>query len=380
MTIVVFAGGGSGGHLFPGIAVAEELVRRNPECECLFIGSNRAIEAEIIRPYGFRHQGLCVPSSSAFYRSPLRSAKSFWQGYRLSSRLIDASKPRVVVGLGGNFSVPTILAAARRKIPILLLEQNAVLGRANRLLLPLAHHLCLSYAQTSVPGRYVSRVSMTGNPVRREIVRARPRGLNSDRSCLLILGGSQGAKAINEVVLRALSRLGPTLSGWQIVHQTGKEELEVVRSRYRNAGILATVVPFLSEIGSIYSQTALAISRAGGTTLAELAGHSIPAILIPYPGSIRDHQAWNAKQYEQAGGAVTVPQLSDLEATAHRLCEVLPSLLKDRDSRAKRGNAMFSLACPGASERVADLIQGYCSGVGSSTADCGTSRSVARAS
>jgi UDP-N-acetylglucosamine--N-acetylmuramyl-(pentapeptide) pyrophosphoryl-undecaprenol N-acetylglucosamine transferase len=195
----------------------------------------------------------------------------------------------------------------------------------------------------------------------------------------LILGGSQGAKAINEVVLRALSRLGPWLSDWQIVHQTGNEEWEIVKSGYRESGIPATVVPFLNDIGSIYSQTALAISRAGGTTLAELAGHSIPAILVPYPGSIRDHQELNAKQYEQAGGAVTVPQNSDLEVTADRLRELLSPLLMDGNLRAMRGKAMFSLACPGASQRVADLVQRYCLGGDSAMADGGT-KDLARAS
>lgn len=380
MTTIVFAGGGSGGHVFPGIAVAEELVGRNPKCRCLFVGSNRAIEAEMVKPYGFEHQGLSAPCSTAFYKTPFRAARSFWQAYRVAAAFLDQTNPRVVVGLGSSSSVPVVLAAARRKIPILLLEQNAVLGRANRLVLPLAHHLCLSYAQTAMPARYAAVAVHTGNPVRSEIASHVPRRSPSDQPCLLILGGSQGARAINEIALGALDRLVPQLSDWHVVHQTGAEELDAVKSAYASRGVSATVSPFLNEIGAIYSRTALAISRAGGTTLAELALHSIPAVLIPYPCAIRDHQTRNARQCEQAGGAVAVPQLGNPAAIVDRLCEILPALLADPKLRMMREKAMFSLACPDASERVADLVERYCSAVHMFSADGITKGDWARAS
>jgi UDP-N-acetylglucosamine--N-acetylmuramyl-(pentapeptide) pyrophosphoryl-undecaprenol N-acetylglucosamine transferase len=276
----------------------------------------------------------------------------FSRAYRAALSHVDAFKPEVVVGLGGGFSVPAVLAAARRRIPIILLEQNAVLGRANRMLLPLAHHVCLSYAKTAMPSRSASRASFTGNPLRNQILRTRTDGAKAERKCLLILGGSQGAKALNEVVVKAFARLKPLLADWRIVHQTGRETLDGVVSAYRDLGIQATVVPFLEDIGLIYAQTGLAISRAGGTTLAELAVHAIPSVLIPYPNSVRDHQAHNARQCEESGGAAAIPQSADLELTARRLCECLPALLNRSEVREARGHSSLAIAGPEASERV----------------------------
>lgn len=380
MTTILFAGGGSGGHLFPGIAVAEELARRNPRCECVFAGSKRPIEAQILGPRGFRHWGLDVPASSSFFRSPLRAAKSFWRAYQSAAAFIEESNPRLVVGLGGSFSVPTVLAASRRSVPIILLEQNAVLGRANRMLLRFADHVCLSFAKTPLPSRYRPITSITGNPVRSQILAAKSQDLKADRSGLLILGGSQGARAVNGAVLGAFARLRPMLAGWRIIHQTGAEELEVVRSGYAGLGVSATVLPFFEDMGAIYSQTALAFSRAGGTTLAELAAHSVPSVLIPYPGSVRDHQALNARQYADAGGAVAIPQRGDLNLTIESLCEVLPPLLTHPNLRSLRGKAMFSLASPDASQKVADLALRYCSHFPPSSVESISQQNLARAS
>ncbi len=359
MTTIVFAGGGSGGHLFPGVAVAEELRRIKPHCEIAFVGSDRSIEIRILEPFGFRHRSLSVPRLRSLLRFPLATANSFWKAYHTAVSIIREMDPAVVVGLGGGYSAPTVLAASRRSIPIILLEQNAVLGRANRFLLPFANRLCLSFPQTRVPSRYAAITSVTGNPLRREIVSTAVNDFASESNGLLVLGGSQGAMSLNEVVLQALSPIKDLLYSWRLIHQTGVEDVSRVKAAYAELGITASVVPFLDNISSIYSRTTLAITRGGGTTLAELAMHSIPPIIVPYPGSIRNHQTLNAQAYERAVAARHVPQLSNTKLTANCLCEALVPLLSDRGLHSSLGRSMFSMASANAAHLVAEMILGY---------------------
>jgi UDP-N-acetylglucosamine--N-acetylmuramyl-(pentapeptide) pyrophosphoryl-undecaprenol N-acetylglucosamine transferase len=178
---------------------------------------------------------------------------------------------------------------------------------------------------------------------------------------LLVLGGSQGARALNEIVLRALARVKPWPENWRVVHQTGTQDSERVSAAYRQFGIPATVLPFFSDIGSVYSQATLVISRAGGTTLSELAVHSLPSVLIPYPGSVRNHQTLNALEFERAGAAVHIPQDSNLEIPMHRLCEILLSLMGDSTASLLKRQPTFPFPRFNASQAVAELILNYCS-------------------
>ncbi len=170
MTTILFAGGGSGGHLYPGIAVAEELTLLEPSLHCLFVGSDRPIEHQILTPTGFEHAALPVSPSSQFLSAPFFSAFSNWLAYRAAREILARNSPSAVIGLGGFASVPVVLAAWRRKTPVLLLEQNAVLGRANRFLLPVASRLCLSLPRTPIPSRYRDIAVLMGNPVRRDVI------------------------------------------------------------------------------------------------------------------------------------------------------------------------------------------------------------------
>jgi len=355
---ILFAGGGSGGHLFPGIAVAEELERQCPSCQCVFAGSNREIEKEIFQRYGYDHFPLALAPSSDFLKSPFTFLLANWRAYRSAEELINRTSPDGIVGLGGFASLPVVLAGWRRGVPVVLMEQNAVLGRANRLLLPAARQICLSYPQTPLPGRSRRKSRVTGNPVRRQIIDSirDARDRTNDRRTLLILGGSQGAVGVNEAFLKVLPKMRTEFSDWRIGHQTGSKHYESVRGTYCRLGIQVDVSPFFEEMGSIYAKADLVLARAGGTTLAELAVHNLPAVLIPYPGSIRNHQELNAEHYARSGGAVVLPQSQVVEQTARQLGECLEPLLTDPRQRASMRSKMRELSRPDAARDVAEAI------------------------
>ena len=355
----VFSGGGTGGHLFPGIAVAEELLARDNAARIVFAGSERAVETEIIADHGYDHRPLPVEPFATLRRSPLRFAWRNWRAMRVATQWLRREQPVVVIGLGGFASVPIVLAASRLRIPVILLEQNVVPGRATRWLLSRAALVCLSFEATaqSLPFRCV--VCVTGNPVRRRIVQLLSTSVESNpqqRPTLLVLGGSQGAHALNAAMLHAGEALREPLSGWNIVHQTGKQQAEQVRQRYEQLGMQCLVEPFFNDLPGWYRRASVVISRAGATTLAELACAGCPAILVPYPNSLGDHQLLNARAFESAGAARIVEQHREPNATADSLVAQLSSVLLDHSSRNKMQQAMRSLAKPQAARNVADNL------------------------
>ncbi len=362
MGTVLFAGGGSGGHLFPGVAVAYELARQDFASRSIFVGSDRAIENHILDQYQLEQVALPFRPSTAFLKSPWSAVVSNYRAYRSARSLIERTSPSVVVGLGGFASVPTVLAAWRSGIPIVLLEQNAVLGRANHWLLRFADRICLSFPDTPLPHRQgLDKAVVTGNPLRREIVdssKSASRGPDAVPT-LLVLGGSQGAVGVNEATVQALANLQDAVRGWRIVHQAGVQQVEWVKQAYAKLDIEPVCDAFFENMDVRYQEADLVISRAGGTTLAELAVHGLPAVLIPYPGSIRNHQQRNAEYYADGSGAVLVEQSGEPAQTADVLAEALSPLLTQPDRRATMHHAMRSLARPEAASLVAEIVQGY---------------------
>lgn len=359
MTTIAFAGGGSGGHLFPGVAVAAELNRRDPAIRSVFVGSERNLEKKILQARRFEHFPLSAVPSSAFLRSPFASVANNWNAFRSSLRLLDSLRPEVVIGLGGFASVPLVVGAWRRQIPILLLEQNAVLGRANRFLLPFCQAVCLSFPNTPIPVRYRSKIRLTGNPVREEFYP--PASLTIEQTkeppTLLIMGGSQGATAVNRAVLDVFPRIQEELAGWRVIHQTGTQQQKVVSEEYERLGFPAEVISFIEDIQTIYRKAKLVVSRAGGTSLAEFAACGLPAVLIPHPHAIRDHQKRNAEYYTENGGAILTEQSSGLVDVLSRN---LRFLLLDQRRCELMGKAMSTLARPQAAGDVVDLVLSLC--------------------
>ena len=350
----LFAGGGTGGHLLPGIAVARKLIARNSSTRVLFVGSQRPLERQLVEAHHCSHQGLLLAGLPLLRRNPFRFGWTNWQACRTAAKLLDQERPQVVIGLGGLASVPLVLAAARRKIPIVLLEQNVIPGRATRWLSRLAQTVCTTFGETARLLPACAEVVQTGNPVREEIAAlaaartVAPPGI----STLLILGGSQGAEGLNQGVLHLIRSNTEAFRGWQIVHQTGANQCQQVREAYRSLQLDSVVEPFFHDLTPWYRQATAVISRAGATTLAELACAGLPTVLVPYPHSADNHQLRNAEVFAAAGGAVTVGQGGAADQTGRSLAEVLLPVLADESRRAAMREGMWKLARPEARERV----------------------------
>jgi UDP-N-acetylglucosamine--N-acetylmuramyl-(pentapeptide) pyrophosphoryl-undecaprenol N-acetylglucosamine transferase len=360
---ILFAGGGTGGHLFPGIAVADELQRRDPQTRIVFIGSSRSIESTIVAEHGLEHRILPVEPLTMLRRNPLRFVYRNWQAIRMASQLVRELNPSAVIGLGGYASAPLAFVASRRRIPVILTEQNVIPGRTTRWISRFATNVCISFPDTNSRLPRARQITLTGNPVRSEIaslVDLNP-DLNeaSSSNCpvLLILGGSQGADSLNVAVLAAVHAHAAELAGWKIVHQTGPRNVDDVRKAYSEWGVPAEVESFFNDMSARYRDASLVISRSGATTLAELACAGHASILLPYPHAADDHQKANARVFVDHQAAVLVEHAESPEKTAIALEKELVCLLKDVERRRQMGRAAKSLARPNAARNIADVIE-----------------------
>jgi UDP-N-acetylglucosamine--N-acetylmuramyl-(pentapeptide) pyrophosphoryl-undecaprenol N-acetylglucosamine transferase len=360
---VVFAGGGTGGHLFPGLAVAEQLDRADRPVRVTFVGSGNEFERAAVARAGREYLPVrCRPLPA----SPLEAMRFLcdnFSGYREASRYLRQENVAVVVGLGGYASVPMARAALKHEVPLLLLEQNAVPGRATSWLSPSAAAVCAAFPQVRSALNLDETLRVTGNPLRREFSRlSQPVGpcratkSKDEPFRLIVLGGSSGAETLNGQVPRALYKLRGRLKGWQIVHQTGPRGWEATRELYRKFGLRAVVVPFIEQMAHMLAGSDLAISRAGGTVLAELAVTGVPAVLVPYPHATDDHQRKNADLFTTAGACVTVDARDLTCRLDDRLAAVLNELVLDTLRRKRMGEIMRGFARPRAAEQVARLV------------------------
>jgi UDP-N-acetylglucosamine--N-acetylmuramyl-(pentapeptide) pyrophosphoryl-undecaprenol N-acetylglucosamine transferase len=356
---VLIAGGGTGGHLYPGIAVAQRLMRRG-DCEVLFVGSRRGIESRVLEPFGFRYRGI---ESRALPRrlslGLLGALASYAAGFLASLVLCLRFRPDVVVGTGAYASAPVVLAGKFCRRPCVLLEQNSVPGRTNRLLARIADEVHLSFAESR---RYFQRkdnLKLTGNPVREGIVRrdrvpvAERYGLALEKSTLLVFGGSRGARRLNQAVVDALPLL-ERVRKLQIIIQTGQDDYAWVKAELEKSRIRAVVAPFLSDIAEAYCLADLVLCRAGATTLAEITACGLPAVLVPYPHAADDHQLRNAEKLVAVGAAELV---LDEELTGKRLARVVRRLVMNEHQLRRMAVRSRMVARPSAAERVASSIE-----------------------
>ncbi|MGD9722607.1 MAG: undecaprenyldiphospho-muramoylpentapeptide beta-N-acetylglucosaminyltransferase [Pirellulales bacterium] len=354
---VVFAGGGTAGHLFPGLAVAEALRHAAPHVRITFVGGGKPFEIEQVRRAGFEYTTIpCRPLPRKALET-LRFLTDQFNGYYAARRLLREQHVSLVVGLGGYASVPAGRAAARLGVPYILLEQNAVPGRATRWLAPGAEMVCAAIEGIRPRLKHDCRVRLTGNPLRGEFLQARvPVQLLSDRlnriRRLVVLGGSGGSQTLNQQVPMALYKAGAALHDWQIIHQTGAHHVAGTGMLYRKLGIRATVAPFIENLPQVLRASHLAISRAGGTTLAELAVSRLPAIVLPYPQATDDHQRKNADVYAAAGAVRTLDQRELAGRLDNHLASVIVELSTAPRLRVRMAEAMARLARPGATREV----------------------------
>jgi UDP-N-acetylglucosamine--N-acetylmuramyl-(pentapeptide) pyrophosphoryl-undecaprenol N-acetylglucosamine transferase len=356
MLSVLIAGGGTGGHLYPGIAVARELLARQPDATVTFVGTAAGIEARVIPREGFpleliRSAGLKGKSIGALARGvallPL--------GALDAARVIGRTRPSVVLGVGGYSSGPVVMLAAVRGIPTLLMEQNAIPGVTNRSLARFVRAAAVTYEQT-IPF-FGAKAFVAGNPVRPEFfetqgaydVHSQPPGA----ARILVFGGSQGAHAINMAMVEAAARLAAAAPRLAITHQTGERDVEIVRDGYRRAGAEARVEPFLFAMDREMKSADLVVCRAGATTLAELTAAGRPSILIPLPTATDDHQRRNAEALVAQGAARMIEQR---ELTGDRLAAEIVGLAADVSARVEMSGRARAMARPDAAKVIVDRV------------------------
>ena len=349
---LLIAGGGTGGHLFPGVALAEELRAREPDAAIKFVGTRRGIEARVLPDLGWDLEfievsGLKTVGTLGAVKGMFRLPRALWQ----ARRIVKAFKPDAVIGVGGYASGPVVLAAKLRGVPTAICEQNSIPGLTNKVLGKLVRSVFLSFDESK---RFFNakKIVMSGNPVRRDLVQKLLGSAPEQRTgiSVLVVGGSQGAVAVNELAANALARLAKE-TPLAITHQTGEKDLEPTSARYRDAGVTADCRAFIKDMAAAYQHADLIIGRAGATTVAELAIAGKPAIFIPYPFAADNHQELNAKEMADKGAALMFRQA---ELTADKLVDALRPLIVDSSRRSQMGEAMKSLAKPGAAASVID--------------------------
>jgi UDP-N-acetylglucosamine--N-acetylmuramyl-(pentapeptide) pyrophosphoryl-undecaprenol N-acetylglucosamine transferase len=362
-TTIFLAGGGTGGHLFPGIAVAQALRSLMPEAKPVFLCTTRAIDRTILEPSGFCHieQPIVPPVKT------ITGLLKFWRGWRETKDLVRQTlrerRPAAVLGLGGYAAGVAVRMAAARSIPCALLNPDVVPGKANQFLLPGVQAICCQFEQTAqhIPQAHRSKIRITGCPIRTDLAELPPRaeaqarlGLDPVLNTLVITGASLGAKTINEAAVEMFK--GVTLRGWQVLHLSGKDHAETVRAGYRELSVAARVIDFTSAMYDVWSVADLAISRSGASSCAELSACGVPSILMPYPYHKDMHQRHNADALADAGAAVVVEDTKDSRKNATALRPLLESLLYDGEKRKAMSKAAKNMGKPHAAEAVARVM------------------------
>lgn len=348
---IVVTGGGTGGHLFPGIALATGMQERVPGCRVLFIGTSRQLDRLALARYGFALETInCLGLKGMGFLHRLRSLLLLPFAVREAALILRRFRPQLVFGVGGYVTGPVLLAAKMLGIPVCIHEQNSVPGLANRVVSRLADRIFLSIpCAYPFPG---ARTVLAGNPVRGEIRAAAERRIQRDgpETTILVLGGSQGAHRVNLLVTEAAPRISELLGGRvRFIHQTGRADLEEVRAQYERVGIKAEVQDFFADMAVVYGRADLVVSRAGATTLAELAVMGLPAILLPYPFAADNHQQGNGAYYVHGGAAKMFPEQ---EMDGEKLAGEILHLVQNPETLHRMSAGMKELARPDAAERI----------------------------
>lgn len=347
---VIIAGGGTGGHIFPGIAIAQEFKRRNPETRILFVGTAQGLEKKIVPREGFDLQTIEVAALKRVgFLKRIKSLLMLPKSFLAVRSLIQRVKPDVVIGVGGYVSGPVVLIASLMGIPTLVAEQNALPGFTNRVLSKFVNAAALTFEEARK--FFGDKAEITGNPVRAEFFDISPKQAD-DVIHIFITGGSQGARAINLAVIAALPLLIEEKDRLSITHQTGEYDYDKVRAAYLEIGWKADIKPFIEDMISELTKADLVISRAGATTVAELAAAGKPALMIPFPFAADDHQRKNAEAVERAGAGRMILQA---ELTPERLAQELLWLARDPQQLARMAAASKELGHPDAAAKVVDL-------------------------
>ena len=351
MTIVI-AAGGTGGHLYPAIALAREFLRRDPTTKVLFVGTTRGLESKVLAHEGF--ELALIHAKPVMGRGVVDVIRglcampvSLWQ----CRRILRERGAGLVIGVGGYTSPMMVIAAALTRVPRVILEPNAHPGLANKAVGPFVQRVFLAFS--SAAGSFNrDKVRVVGTPIRKDFLAqtsAPSAQKSAGRHHVLVFGGSQGATAINSAVVEGLPALLRQRPGITVMHQTGEKDHARVKEAYDRAGVSVDVVPYVYDMPAAINAADLVVARAGAMTVAELTACGKPAILIPLPTAIYDHQAKNAKVMEDAGAAVVIPQA---QLSGGRLAQVLTGMLDAPEKIRAMGAASLSLRRMDAAEAI----------------------------
>lgn len=355
---VLIAGGGTGGHVFPGIAIADALREQGAVSEVVFVGTEKGLEARVVPQAGYQLETL--HAAGFVGKSALGKIRSLWillQSFREARALLQRMRPHLVIGVGGYASFSTVIAAHFRDIPTLIHEQNAVPGLANRQLARFVDAIAVTY-QESMPFFPQEKTILTGNPVRKGMLKVDERAaralfqLDPDRFTIFVFGGSTGARRINRAVAEALGLLADLRDRIQFIHQTGESDHEDIARIYSDLGFSGIVVPFVYNMAEAYALADVVLCRAGATTLSEITAIGKAAILVPYPHAASNHQELNARKLEDMGAARVV---LDRELSGERIAELFRTLYLDERMRSELERQAAAFGRLDAADRIVQL-------------------------
>ena len=356
MTTLMIAGGGTGGHIYPAIAIAQEFLARDASRRVVFVGTEYGLEKTIVPRAGFPLEFISAGGlKGKGFADVVKNLARLPLGFIQAWRLIGKHRPSVVLGVGGYSSGPVLFAAWLRRVPTLIHESNAFPGLANRALARFVKAVAVAFADAG-PRMKRRDAVVTGNPVRKEFFEIAAEGrVRGATRRLLVFGGSQGSHILNEAMTGALLFLARLKGRLEIVHQTGPKELETVRAAYKASAFDdARVVPYLDPIVDEIAAADLVVSRAGAMTIGELAAAGRAAILVPFAAATNNHQELNARVVERAGGAIVI---TEAQLVPERLALAIAEVINDPDRAARMGAAAHSLATPEATKNIVDLLE-----------------------
>jgi UDP-N-acetylglucosamine--N-acetylmuramyl-(pentapeptide) pyrophosphoryl-undecaprenol N-acetylglucosamine transferase len=355
MTTLLIAGGGTGGHIYPAIAIAQEFLARDAARRVVFVGTERGLEKTIVPRAGFPLELISVGGlKGKGLGDTIKGLAQLPIGLVQAWRLIGKHRPSVVLGVGGYSSGPVLLAARLRGAPTAIHEQNAFPGVTNRLLAKFVKAVAVAF-EDAAPRLKRDDAVVTGNPIRKEFFEATRRTPNAERRTLLVFGGSQGSHILNQTMTGALLFLARLKGRLNIVHQTGTKELDEVRAAYRSSSFAgARVVPYLDPIVDEIAAADLVVSRAGAMTIGELSAGGRAAILVPFAAATNNHQELNARVVERAGGGVVI---TESQLSAERLAAAITEIINDPERAVRMGAAARTLAAPEATRKIVDLLE-----------------------
>lgn len=353
---LMIAGGGTGGHIYPAIAIAREYVSRDASRKAIFVGTERGLEKTIVPKAGFSLEfisvgGLKGKGGFDLLRNIARLPLGFIQAFRVVGRY----RPNVVLGVGGYSSGPVLLAAWLRRVPTIIHEQNAYPGLTNRWLGKFVKSVAVAFPEALTRLKRPDGI-VTGNPVRKEFFEAHRQPATANRQRLLIFGGSQGSRVLNDAMTGALMFLSRLKDRLDIVHQTGPNELQKVQEAYRTSGAFpnARVVAYLDPIVDEIAAADLVVCRAGAMTIGELSAVGRAAIFVPFAAATNNHQELNARVVERAGGGVVI---TETELSPERLGSAIAEIANDPERARRMGEAARALAAPDAGKKIVDQIE-----------------------